>query len=424
MGRMADNVVVSSNMELERLLSMKGGKGESSYANNSQAQARHAKSMLHLLKETLEEVQLHDPDTPFVVVDLGCSCGSNTINVVDVIIKHVTKRYEAFGLDQPEFLAFFSDLPSNDFNTLFQLLPPLANYGVSMEDCLAANNHRSYFAAAVPGSFYRRLFPAKSINIFHSAFSLHWLSKMPETVLDKKSSAYNKGRVFIHGASEITANAYKKQFQTDLRSFLKARSVEMKKGGSMFLVCLGRTSVDPTDQGGAGLLFGTHFQDAWDDLVQEGLISREKRDNFNIPVYAPSLQDFKEVVESEGSFTINKLEVFKGGSPLVVNQPDDANEIGMALANSCRSVAGVLVDAHIGDKLSDELFLRVARRGTSHGKELLEQLQFFHIVASLSFAQREDTKKKAFYSSSLVQSFLPSLPLILFIVLCCVLHFC
>lgn len=32
-----DNVVVS-NMKLERMLSMKGGKGEASYANNSQAQ--------------------------------------------------------------------------------------------------------------------------------------------------------------------------------------------------------------------------------------------------------------------------------------------------------------------------------------------------------------------------------------------------
>jgi len=37
MAPMGDNVVVS-NMELERLLSMKGGKGEASYANNSQAQ--------------------------------------------------------------------------------------------------------------------------------------------------------------------------------------------------------------------------------------------------------------------------------------------------------------------------------------------------------------------------------------------------
>lgn len=103
-------------------------------------------------------------------------------------------------------------------------------------------------------------------------------------------------------------------------------------------------------------------------------------------MYAPSLQDFKEVVEADGSFTIDKLEVFKGGSPLVVSEPDDAAEVGRALATSCRSVAGVLVDAHIGDHLSEKLFLQVERRATSHAKELLEQLQFFHIVASLSFA--------------------------------------
>ncbi|XWS27799.1 hypothetical protein CRYUN_Cryun25bG0011000 [Craigia yunnanensis] len=385
MAPMGDNVVVS-NMNLEKLLSMKGGKGEGSYASNSQAQALHARSMLHLLEEALDSVHLNSPEVPFVVVDLGCSCGNNTIYIVDVIIKHMIKRYESLGYEPPKFSAFFSDLPTNDFNTLFQLLPPLANNGASsMEECLASNGHRSYFVAGVPGSFYRLLFPARSIDVFHSAFSLHWLSQMPETVLDRRSTAYNEGRVFIHGANERTANAYKKQFQTDLAEFLRARSI----GGSMFLVCLGRTSMDPSDQRGAGLLFGSHFQDAWDDLVREGLISSEKRDNFNIPVYAPSLQDFKEVVEADGSFTINKLEVFKGGSPLVVSRPDDATEVGRALANSCRSVSGVLVDAHIGDKLSEELFLRVEKRATSHANELLEQLQFFQIVASLSFTLKK-----------------------------------
>ena len=103
-------------------------------------------------------------------------------------------------------------------------------------------------------------------------------------------------------------------------------------------------------------------------------------------MYAPSLQDFKDVVEADGSFFINKLDVFKGGSPLVVNCPDDPAEVSRALANSCRSVSGVLVDAHIGDRLSEELFLRVERRARSRAKELLEKLQFFHIVASLSFA--------------------------------------
>ncbi|CAN4102667.1 unnamed protein product [Withania somnifera] len=235
-----------------------------------------------------------------------------------------------------------------------------------MEECLASNSHRSYFAAGVPGSFYRRLFPARSIDVFYSAFSLHWLSQVPDIVLDKRSTAYNKGKIYIHGANESTANAYRKQFQTDLAYFLGSRSKEMKRGGSMFLACLGRTSVDPTDQGGAGLLFGTHFQDAWDDLVQEGLITSDKRDKFNIPVYAPSIQDFKEVVEANGSFKINNLQVFRGGSPY------------------CRSVSGVLVDAHIGEQLSDELFSRVEDRATRHAKELLQNLQFFHIVASLS----------------------------------------
>ncbi|KAG8362927.1 hypothetical protein BUALT_Bualt18G0070600 [Buddleja alternifolia] len=382
---MADNIAVS-NVKLERMLSMKGGKGEASYVNNSQAQAQHARSMLHLLREALDGVRLSSPENPFSVADLGCSCGSNTINMVEIIIKHMTERYVAAGGEPPEFSAFFSDLPSNDFNTLFQILPPYGG-GESMEECLASNNrHRSYFAAAVPGSFYRRLFPAKSVDVFYSAFSLHWLSQVPDVVLDKRSTAYNKGRIFIHGANESTANAYKNQFQSDLGGFLRSRSKELKNGGSMFLVCLGRTCFDPTDQGGAGLLFGTHFQDAWDDLVQEGLITSETRDNFNIPVYAPSLEDFKEVVEADGSFAINKLQIVRGGSPLVVNHPDDAAEIGRALAVSCRSVSGVLVDAHIGDELSDELFSRVASRAMSRAEELLEQLQFFHIVASLSLA--------------------------------------
>lgn len=151
-------------------------------------QAIHFRSMLHLLRETLDRVEINveSREVAFVVVDLGCSCGRNTINVVDVIIKHMMKRFEALGWEPPEFSAFFSDLPSNDFNTLFQLLPPfLANYaGLSMEECLAANNHRSYFAAGVPGSFYRRLFPARSVHVFHSAFSLHWLSQVTDTLIN------------------------------------------------------------------------------------------------------------------------------------------------------------------------------------------------------------------------------------------------
>lgn len=144
----------------------------------SSEKAQHARSMLHLLKGALDSVLLPSLEAPFAIADLGCSCGDNTLFIVDVIIKHLSKRYEALRLEPPEFQAYFSDLPSNDFNTLFQLLPPLSVKG-SLEECLAGDDgSRSYYAAGVPGSFYRRLFPAKSINVFHSAFSLHWLSQV------------------------------------------------------------------------------------------------------------------------------------------------------------------------------------------------------------------------------------------------------
>ncbi|KAH0692192.1 hypothetical protein KY285_019289 [Solanum tuberosum] len=191
LGDNKDNVVVS-NLKLERMLSMKGGKGEASYVNNSQAQGQHARSMLHLLKETLDGVQLissSENDIPFVIVDLGCSCGSNTVYIIDVIVEHMRKRFDTTDQQIPEFSAFFCDFPSNDFNTLFQLLPPLANNG--MEECLASNSHRSYFAAGVPGSFYRRLFPARSIDVFYSAFSLQWLSQIQLRRKINKSRGYN-----------------------------------------------------------------------------------------------------------------------------------------------------------------------------------------------------------------------------------------
>lgn len=114
------------------------------------------------------------------------------------------------------------------------------------------------------------------------------------------------------------------------------------------------------------------------------MIEREQRDSFNIPVYAPSLQEFHDVVRANGSFEIDRLELVRGGSPLVVGRPDDPAEVGRAMANSCKAVAGVLVDAHIGERLGAELFHRLERRAARHARELVEKMQFSHIVCSLS----------------------------------------
>jgi indole-3-acetate O-methyltransferase len=224
--------------------------------------------MVHVLKETLDKLQLpgrRRPEEPLTAADLGCSCGQNALDVADAIVQHITGMYASRGHAPPEFSFYFSDLPSNDFNTLFKLLPAAAG-------STAGGGRPRYFAAGVPGSFYDRLFPERSVDVFSSTFSLHWLSQVPSEVAEdrRSSAAYNEGKVFVHGASEATGAAYRRQFQSDLARFLRCRAAELKRGGAMFLVCLGRpSSAASTDQGSVRFLFGDMFQDSWRDLVRE-----------------------------------------------------------------------------------------------------------------------------------------------------------
>jgi indole-3-acetate O-methyltransferase len=111
----------------------------------------------------------------------------------------------------------------------------------------------------------------------------------------------------------------------------------------------------------------------------------EEMDSFNVPVYAPTLEEFREVVDADGSFRINWLDLVMG-SPLVVDRPDDPAAVGRTVANNERSLLGALVEAHVGKALSDQLFDRLRRRAEERAQELMEEMRFPHVVCSLSLA--------------------------------------
>lgn len=72
---------------------------------------------------------------------------------------------------------FLNDLPGNDFNALFRSLPDMYKK-LGEEDQTGNTLFGACFIAGVPGSFYGRLFPNKSMHFFHSSYSLMWLSKV------------------------------------------------------------------------------------------------------------------------------------------------------------------------------------------------------------------------------------------------------
>lgn len=112
--------------------------------------------------------------TRLVIADLGCSSGPNTLFVVSELVKTVHHVCRILGQNSPEFQVFLNDLPGNDFNSIFKSLP---SFQQKLRDEMGAGFGPCFFTG-VPGSFYGRLFPSKSLHFVHSSYSLQWLSEV------------------------------------------------------------------------------------------------------------------------------------------------------------------------------------------------------------------------------------------------------
>jgi jasmonate O-methyltransferase len=133
-----------------------------------------------VLRKAIEEVYmlLSACRSTMIVADLGCSSGPNTLLVVSEVISAIhayTKKSEdARGVEVQFFL---NDLPGNDFNLVFRSLEHYDNLGHGKET-------PPYYVAGLPGSYYQKLFPGRSVHLFHSSYSLMWRSKVhPSNIL-------------------------------------------------------------------------------------------------------------------------------------------------------------------------------------------------------------------------------------------------
>ncbi|XP_054808696.1 loganic acid O-methyltransferase-like [Prosopis cineraria] len=329
--------------ESSESFAMKGGDGPSSYAQNSTFQRQlidEGKSLLHsAVADKFDSKGICvSSANPICIADLGCSIGPNTFIAVQNILEAIQLQYQSQNQTTPEFLVFFNDQVSNDFNTLFQKLPP----------------NKNYFAAGVPGSFYGRLFPRQSLHVVHSSSALPWLSKLPRELTDKNCGAFNKGRIYYTNAPSEVQEAYKSQFMMDLEIFLHARAQELVGNGLMAIMTYAAYDVIDfsTDlyAGKSIELLGSCLL----DMAKLGLISEEKVDTFNVPTYFPRLEDLKKILESNEDFSLEKMVTLDQTSFVIPNIE--------AFVSTGRAVWEVLIEKHFGDGIVDELFDRYAKK--------------------------------------------------------------
>ncbi|XP_073139001.1 loganic acid O-methyltransferase-like [Henckelia pumila] len=323
---------------------MNGGSGIYSYANNSHVQRDGFNSTKNIIRDVIIEnldfkTLVSSASNTITIADLGCSIGPNTFLAMEKIINAIEQEYHnREGHINPtnlEFQVFFNDQVSNDFNTLFASVPI----------------GRNYYAAGVAGSFYGRLFPTSSISIAYSSFSINWLSKIPKELVDKKSPAWNKGKIHYAGAKNEVVGAYTTQFDEDMDMFLNARGKEIVNGGMIVIILFGVPDGAVTNDVVMAFSF---LESIITDMVKEGLINQDEMDSFNIPCVYPSVKQMSRIVEKNGCFSIARMEL---NAPMI--NPITDHEAGIMHLRA--AVEGTFAN-HFGSKLVDEIFRRAVQQ--------------------------------------------------------------
>ncbi|KAF3502281.1 hypothetical protein F2Q69_00045639 [Brassica cretica] len=367
-----------SNYTRVSILNMRGGDGHNSYATNSLLQGKQGKKRNNLLsniclsrcflqrrvlsmskpilvKNTKEMMTNLEFPKCIKVADLGCSSGQNTFLAMSEIVNTINALCQERNQNPPEIDCCLNDLPGNDFNTTFKFISFFNDKLTSNTPC---------FVSGVPGSFYSRLFPSKSLHFIHSNYSVNYPSKVPEG-LEK-----NKMGVYITSSSPLSEyKAYLNQFQKDFNTFLRMRSEEMVSNGRMVITLLGRNTIDdPLYRDCCHHL--TLLSDSLRDLVIEGLVSASTVNSFNMPFYDPTEEEVKEIIRNEASFQINDLETHAfdlGHSKEESSLQSCRAKSGEKEANCIRAATETMLVAHFRDAINiDTLFAKYAHHVSQH----------------------------------------------------------
>ena len=191
----------------------------------------------------------------FTIADFGAADGGTSSDLMRGLVQAIRLREP-----QRQISITYTDLPHNDFSTLFRLSQGLL--GPKTDKPLADTPGLFIFGSGT--SFYRQVLPDNSLSFGFSATAMHWISRRPLMIADHVQAV---------GAAPAEREAFRAQALQDWDTILVARARELRPGGRLALAnfCVdeqGRylghtTGVDMFDS----------FAGHWRDLLRAGRIN-------------------------------------------------------------------------------------------------------------------------------------------------------
>ncbi|KAH7437964.1 hypothetical protein KP509_05G098200 [Ceratopteris richardii] len=307
------------------------------------------------------------------IADYGSSFGPTALEHATIGLRSVIAAKSSLKLcEKIEIQWMFCDLPGNDFNALFRSFrpegPQLQHIVKVITEGVEGYGVKA-FAAAVPGSFYSRVLQENSLHFATCTFSLHWLSQVPEDLLDKNSKSWNGGHIWIDSNRPEVLAAYVRQFQQDAKRFLQCRLEEMVEGGILFIAALSRklSQTSPETDMEFKMFWEDVLQCCWKEMVDEGIIGEQEMDMFNYPFFNLHPSELQTVMDDlENALEVLTLELLEDCLvlPVDVHKNLMSNVEAFAEMNTKRMAALTkpLLRDYLGESRTEDFFRRFHRK--------------------------------------------------------------
>jgi hypothetical protein len=249
--------------------------GKGFYNKNAAIPAAGGALALPLLEQAAKRIELDEGRRPIVLADYGSSEGENSLAPMQVAIAALRARV---GHERPIFV-YHTDLPDNDFSSLFRVLQSHPHSYLRDE--------RNVFPSVVGRSFYQHILPPNHVDLAWSSYAAIWLSRIPCRIAD---------HFFALRSTSAVRAEFARQAATDWEAFLSFRATELRPSGRLVIVLPALAETRPPgfvtlmDQANAVL----------SDLVARKVISTQEREQMGVGIYPRSESELLAPFSSDG----------------------------------------------------------------------------------------------------------------------------
>jgi SAM dependent carboxyl methyltransferase len=232
---------------------------------------------LPLWEKAARSVEIEQDDQPIVIADYGSSQGKNSLAPMRLAIRTLRERLRPGR----SISVFHIDQPSNDFNTLFEVLDTDPDsYTLAEPDV---------FPCAIGKSFYKKVFPQRHVHLGWCSYAAVWLSRIPSRI---------SGHFIAHRSTGVEYAAFERQAAHDWEAFLSLRAGELRSGGRLVVVLPALN-----DDGISGLEdLMDHANAVLAEMTHEAALRPEERERMVLGAYPRRRCDLLAPFQPSGQF--------------------------------------------------------------------------------------------------------------------------